>query len=368
MGTLLKIKSIIMKIILLVISITFSSALMAQENGTTVLISDKKDSDQIKWIEGNFKLLESVNLDSLEIFSPYFLSLNDVGGLAMLDWDQRTLFYFSDEDFQNPIRVGGKKGRGPGEYESPFDIYLSNDKKIWIPDSDLRKIDIWDLGSNKLHASYKLKNRFVKPDKIELCEDKDGKWEKIYILSSQYGIGYEKKEGILYQYDIKDQQLINVDTFQELSIDNERYPYVITGHIGCSNIGQLYYSGDFSGSIRKYDSNNELLFYRNAVNLEIKEPLFLKANNDFTRYNPEAPRINGESFLIKNKLFVGHSRTKDRYIYAVDIYSTEEGEYLYSFKLPVPAKEMAISESKIYLFEYAGKSGFNLKAYNYSIE
>tara|TARA_R110002124_G_scaffold194258_3_gene361380 strand:- start:24483 stop:25562 length:1080 start_codon:yes stop_codon:yes gene_type:complete len=357
-----------MKLFTLFLLLFFPKVIFSQLSDSSVLISEKGDKDQVQWNEGKFNLIKSVNLDSVGIFTPYFLSVNDLGNLAILDWEQRSVYFFPSDDLENPVKVGGKKGRGPGEYETPFDIHLSNSNKIWIPDSEQRKIDIWDSKVRKVESSFKISNKWVKPDKVELCESDDGSWEKIYILSSQYGPGVKNKEGILHQYDIVNNSLVNIDTFQKLSKDDERYPYVVTGQIQCSVDGELYYSGDFSGTIRKYSSNNQLLFHRNAAGFKVEEPLFIKVKEDFTRYNPAAPRVNGESFLIGDKFYVGHSRTKDRYVYAVDVYDSENGEYLYTFKLPVPAKELAISESKIYLFEYAGKSGFNLKVYDYNLK
>ncbi len=355
-----------MKILVFFILSMLPRILISQSSDPTVLISDKIDFDLIKWEKGNFVLEKNFNLDSLGIYTPYFLSVNDKGSLAMLDWEQRSVYYFPESDLENPYKVGGKKGRGPGEYQTPFDIHLSNKNKIWIPDSDQRKIDIWDSKSRELESSFQIKNKWVKPDKIELCENNEEDWEKIFVLSSQYGPGFKNQEGILHQYDIKSRDLVNIDTFQEISKDDERYPYVVTGQIKCSADGELYYTGDFSGTIRKYNSNNEMVFYRSAAGFKVKEPLFIKVKKDFTRYNPEAPRVNGESFVIGNKLFVGHSRTKDRYVYAVDVYEIGKGRYLYSFKLPVPAKELAITSERIYLFEYAGEKGFNLKIYRYS--
>lgn len=355
-----------MKTLQIILLLFFPLGVLSQSS-PTVLISQDKDSDNIVWKDGKFKLIESKNLDSLGIFDPYFLTINDIGNIVLMDWGQRSLFYFMNNKIGNPIKIGGNKGRGPGEYETPLDIYLTNNGEIWVPDTELRKIDVWDSKTNQLEKTFKIENRFVKPDKITFCENSDGDFDRLYILSSQYGYGFKKEEGILHQYDIEEGRLEILNTFQKLTEDDERYPYVVTGHINCSDKNELFYTSDFSGTIRKYDIDNQLVFYRNTAGFEVKEPLFIKVREDFTRYNPEAPRINGESFLNGDKILVGHSRAKDRYVYGIDIYSERDGKYMHSIKLPVPAKEMAIHGNELYLLEYAGDFGFNLKVYEFDI-
>ena len=340
--------------------------LLAQDKNSKKLISKVPDQDIINWTEEEFEKQVVIKLDEIGVFMPYFLSVNDEGDIALLDWSQRTVFLIRNNEYGEIEKIGGKKGRGPGEYETPFDILLTNDKKIYISDIESRKIDIWNTDKKKLEHSFKLEERFVKPDKIVICNEDSTKM--LYVLSTQYGYGYNDQSGILHKYIVNENSIQIQNTFQELEDDDERYPYVITGQIACDIDKSFFYSGDFTGTIRRYDSNGELNFVRNAASNKIEEPLFIKNRKDHTKFNPKAPRVNGEIFINGQYLIVGHSRKKDRYIYGLDYYSKLTGKYIKTIKLPVPAKEIAIKNEKLYLIEYRNKEGFNLNIYNFYTE
>lgn len=356
-----------MKNIIFVIALFLPVTLMGQENSETILTnsSQEKFEDSSNWRSLKFTLEDSTYLDDHSIFYPHALTVNKQLDIAMMAWGTRQVYYFKSGKLNNSTKVNTNRGRGPGEYESPFDMYLGENNRLWIADIDLRKIDIWDLKSNELKYTYSLNNRFTKPDQIASCSVNNSNDTILYVLSTQYGNGYDKKEGILHQYDFKNGELILSNTFQEISNDDERYPYVLTGDIICNSEGDLIYSGDFTGTLRKYDRAGNIEFYRTASDVSVEEPLFININDGMTRFNPDAPRINGEVFLNDpDLLLVSRSRNTDRDIYGVDVYSLITGDYMFTFEIPFPAKEIYIQNNKLISIEFNPKEGHDLKIYN----
>ncbi|MFP8488532.1 hypothetical protein ACKGJO_05470 [Gracilimonas sp. Q87] len=356
-----------MKNIIFVIALFLPVLSMGQETSETVLTnsSQVKFEDISNWKTLKFTLEDSTYLDSHSIFYPHAMTVNKQLDIAMMAWGSRQVYYFQSGKLNNIIKINTNRGRGPGEYESPFDMYLGENNMLWVADIDLRKIDIWDLKSKKLKYTYSLNNRFIKPDQIASCSLNNSSDLVLYVLSTQYGNGYNNKEGILHQYDFQNDELILSNTFQEISNDDERYPYVLTGDIICDDEGDLIYSGDFTGTLRKYDRAGNIEFFRTASDVLIEEPLFINLNKGMTRFNPSAPRINGEIFLNDSDLlFVSRSRNRDRDIYGVDVYSVHTGNYMFTFDIPFPAKEIYIQNDKLISIEFNPKEGHDLKIYN----
>ncbi|MEX0722964.1 MAG: hypothetical protein WD053_03760 [Gracilimonas sp.] len=321
------------------------------------------DEERISWKPINFTLVDSTYLDDHDIFYPHALTVNEKLDIALMAWGKRSVYLFEQAKLSESSKIETKRGRGPGEYESPFDMYFNNDM-LWISDIGLRKIDVWDTDTKTLKHSFGLENRFVKPDQVVICKLINSNTVYLYVLSTQYGSGYLKKEGVIHSYILNDKELMMNNTFQELSEDQERYPYVITGDLKCNNQGELYYTGDFTGTIRKYDSDGNIIFFRGAINVVVEEPLFINLDDGMTRFNPKAPRINGELFIGNNgELFISHSRNRDRDIYGVDVYSASNGAYNFSFKLPAPAKEIFIAKDRLIAIEFNVNEGHDLKIY-----
>ncbi|MFN1835978.1 hypothetical protein AB2B38_012005 [Balneola sp. MJW-20] len=357
-----------MKSLLLILSLIFPISISAQLIEENILLNSGMKYETIpdKWYELRTELLDSTNLEDHDIFYPHALTVNKSNELAVMAWDDRVIYVFNEGKLSAPKKLRSRKGRGPREYDLPFDMYLS-ENELWISDINLRKIDAWDINKNEIVRSHSFENVFVKPDQIAVCRNKILNTNELFVLSTQYGYGDSKKEGILHKYHLKNENLVHKETFQKLTDQDERYGYVITGDINCSDNGDLFYSGDFTGTIRKYNTNGEILYFRGANNFIVEEPLFFKKDEDMTIYNPDAPRINGDVFMINDEVFIGRSRSIDRYIYGIDVYNPKSGNYLYSFKFPIPAKEYAITENRLFIVEYKGDNGFDLKVFDYVI-
>lgn len=356
-----------MKNIILLMALILPVTLMGQETSETILTNSSqiKFEDHSNWKTIKFTLEDSTYLDDHSIFYPHAMTVNKQLDIAMMAWGTRHVYYFQSGKLNNSMKINTNRGRGPGEYESPFDMYLGEDNMLWIADIDLRKFDIWDLKSKKLKYTYSLNNRFIKPDQIASCSVKNSNDTILYVLSTQYGNGYDNKEGILHQYDFQNGELILSNTFQKISNDNERYPYVLTGDIICNREGDLIYSGDFTGTLRKYDRAGNIEFFRTASDVLVEEPLFINLSDGMTRFNPDAPRINGEVFLNDSDLLlVSRSRNIDRDIYGVDVYSLISGDYMFTFEIPFPAKEIYIQNNKLIAIEFNPNEGHDLKIYN----
>lgn len=344
------------------IIIIFSSEAIAQGNKNS-LIWGKDDRSNIveNWKKVDYMLLDSINLNDFDIFSPHALTLNNKNQLAVMAWWDRIVYIFDLNDLNNPIKLQTRMGRGPGEYEYPFDMFLNNNI-LWISDMGLRKVESWNIETNNLILTHNFNNVFIKPDQVAVCNNSAGV-KNLLLLSTQYGPGINKSLGILHTYTIQNNKIEPLKTFQKLDNDAERYPYVIQGDLACTRENEFLYSGDFTGSIRKYNIYGDLIYSTTAVNSYYDEPLYYVLDNgNMTKRNPEAVRINDNIFYIDNKVYISRSHDKRGYIHGIDVYSEEDGSYIESYKIPAIAKEIIVTSSKLITVEYR-EDGHDLKIY-----
>src|SRR5690554_2257011 len=121
-----------MRILLTIALIILSVEATAQVNSENILLSEGQNStgEKENWRVINYALLDSINLDEFGIYYPHALTINEQNQLAMMAWDDRSVHIFDLSNLNNPKKIPAKKGRGPGEYEFPFDMHLSN-QKLW---------------------------------------------------------------------------------------------------------------------------------------------------------------------------------------------------------------------------------------------
>lgn len=337
----------------------------AQTNDPHVLIKSQQDIFQNEteiWKEKPFIKVDSVALEDHGIFYPHALTANENDQVAIMAWDDREVVLFNLKDLHNPERLNTRRGRGPREYESPFDMFLAQDK-LWISDIGLRKIDVWDIDEKRMDHTFSVNNRFIKPDQISACDNEEDTYS-LFVLSTQYGFGFNDQEGIMHKYKFQNGKLNLTNTFQPLSNDHERYPYVITGDIACSE-NELYYSADYSGTIRNYNESGQLDYYRTGVNSDTDEPIFFYRENGNTIRNRDAIRINGNLFVINERLYIERSRNSDADIHSLDVYEKQSGKYLHSIKLPALTKEIALTTEFLVAIEFRGNDGYDLKLYRW---
>src|SRR5690554_2369436 len=137
-----------MRILLTIALIILSVEATAQVNSENILLSEGQNStgEKENWRVINYALLDSINLDEFGIYYPHALTINKQNRLAIMAWDNRAVYIFELTDLNSPKKIPTRMGRGPGEYEYPFDMFLTNNS-LWISDIGLRKIDAWNINS-----------------------------------------------------------------------------------------------------------------------------------------------------------------------------------------------------------------------------
>jgi hypothetical protein len=334
----------------------------------TVLINSTniEKEDQQVLIEADIKLIESLTLSELDIYSPSNLTVNSKGDIALMAWSTRKIFFFEDGKLQKPVRLKSSEGRGPGEYEAPFDMYLTDERMIWVSDFQRRKIDRWDPLKNKVTLSHTISEMFVEPDHLVECYD--GGKRKVYTVSVAYGPTKSGKVGLFHSFLVEGDELIPLNTFQQLSEKDERRSYVVTGDIACGDDPEsIFYAGSYSSTIRKYINGGELSFYRNSVDTDLKEPIFIKTSKTTTRINPKAPKVNNGVFNAKGKLIVVTSNRIHDYSQYLDFYDKDSGAYEFSVTLPALAREVVLNDNNLVAIEGVETEEYVLKVYKFEI-
>lgn len=303
----------------------------------------------------NFKLVHEVNFGDLNIFYPYSLSLNEEGYLVFYDNGAKTIYKFSLEDSNFSFGSNSlREGRGPGEVLEIWDMNSNSKGQILLADSDKMKYLVYDKNM-KFEKEIGTGSKFNQPHRIAVCKDQD--W--FYSLSFQYG-----RDGFLHRIDM-DGKLLN--TFSRIKERNERFAYYFDGSIYCDQNGDLLYASKYKSKITKFSTNGELIFDIPVYNFKPNEKIMIK-DGRFFELDKSVRRASAEIYTFDPKFFVvGFSDRRDSKIIAVDYYSSENGDYLYSLRIPEIVNEFTINDKYFATISENENDELFLKVYKYKL-
>ncbi|MDH5467211.1 MAG: 6-bladed beta-propeller [Candidatus Aminicenantes bacterium] len=279
---------------------------------------------------------------------PYDLEVDDDGTIYVMDWREDTIKVYDKEG--NYIRIVARKGRGPGEFESPAHFKISTDGKLVLLGSRHRQLDILDLTGNHL-SGFKLKGYCS-----ELKLDREN---HIYYHTTSFEtedvIGAEQRiEQIktICRADLDGQNPFVFGTFRgdKMKFKKESAttsssgssPHVCTTAWAVDRGGRLYAGYNEHYQMSVYDPDAQLIFKFGRQFTPLKNPNY-KEGSIFSEYWPAFFR--DPFFDEEGNLWLRQYGKEDEQGVKYDIFSPD-GIYIRQVVVPHPIKE--IKNGKIY--------------------
>jgi len=279
---------------------------------------------------------------------PHDLEVDADGNIYVMDWQQDYIRAYDKEG--RYMRTVARKGRGPGEFESPADFKISVDGKLLLLGSKHLKLDVLDLEGNHL-SGFKL---------IGYCSDLklDGK-NTIYYQK----ISYETEDA-----NGAEQIVERIHTICRADLDGKN-PFVFgkfrgdkiirkkTSAISSFSLklqdayttvwvvdsgGRLYVGYNEHYQMSVYDPDGQLVFKFGRKFTPLKKPYY-KKDSSLSEYWPAFAL--DPFFDEESNLWLRQYNKEDEQGVKYDIFSPD-GIYLRQVFVPHPIKE--IKNGKIY--------------------
>lgn len=281
------------------------------------------------WRELNFnKIGESENF----ISSSHMRMGND-NRVYLADDEENVIRRFSLAGEQEFV-YGLGQGRGPGEAQTIIDLHISADSTVWLVDDMSNRVTMYDLRN---------------PDKWEILELN-------YVFNKIFPIGRDRywvEKKFDSQMKIMNFEGDQMGQVEALVDDPKLWAYVLEGFFALvpgMGVVQVQYH---TNHIIQYDNTGDILFFREPIafkGLPDIEPYYA---NDFARVNTvdyrtwkqvsSDPQVVGGEIHIFVKIKSESTGEWERGF--IDTYSLDNGDYLYSYKLPATFQSLAISEN-----------------------
>ncbi len=305
----------------------------------------------------NIRTSHLFNIGSLKdtIFYGATLLITDKSGniyvLDMLDasvkkFDRNGLF----------IKKYGRKGRGPGEFMSPFRIDVTDDDKLLVLDPNLNKCELFEGGKIKQFIMSSMPTGACFVDSMSFVT---------FQMIDPFDYSAIKKYNIVNNSSVECQNLILNNT--DLNLGPLAF---LNGDIYRIDKNSFLYVPEFMNHFVKYSNEGKIIYARKTIE-NIKLLSIQRDNPKMASFRlPNEYISSWRAFVVNNKLYnVSYQAMKKKANsrdYVIDVYSLSDGEYLYSFKLLDQEKMMNIYMDKERL--YLLKVTMELEVLSYKID
>lgn len=283
-----------------------------------------------------------IDLEDEGLYDLNFLDIDSKGNLIAFDFGINKIVYFPVTTYKGYKLFGEGLGGGPKEFRNPYDLKFDSNGNIWLTDIDAGRISQWSA-DGELLQTFPPSKKYVRPARLAVCED-----STLFVLSDQY-----VKDGIYHHFNFNGTLL---KSFKKIDGKFLRFPTYTDGEVDCSN-GALYHAGIYKEYVRKYNTSGELEYSRSVIDFEPNPQQMIKEEKEglFSKWYSrieEVKRASGDVVISGDNLYVGFSGKKDGWLYYIDMYDKDNGEYLKSYTFGAPVYEFTIKDKLIYVIEW----------------
>ena len=294
-------------------------------------LQSNKDAERY-YYEAGLQRQNSVNLSTKEILGAQASAFADDETAVLYDWKVGKLYRvdFNNGEIQY---LGGRKGNGPGEYSSIWEINVDPEGTMFMVDAGKHVITLRNLEGEYINE-YSNLGRFVQPTRITLCKDNS----TIYAISNQYW-----KDGLLHKFD---RNLNRLHTFYLIDDPDIRSIFHTDGDLSCDEKNNLYYVSKYQNFIKKFDADGNLVYEKEVVDFEPNKEI-VEIEGRWTFLHKEAKSVSGEVRYQDGYLYVSFSGRRGRNFDTIDIYRAEDGVYVKSIKFETVFREFDLRGNAI---------------------
>ena len=279
---------------------------------------------------------------------PYDLEVDDDGNIYVMDWRENYIRAY-DKDGQY-LRTVARKGRGPGEFESPAHFKISTDGNLVLLGSRHHQLDVLDLRGNHL-SGFKLtgycsdlkldeKNNIYYHKTSYETEDVIGAEQRIERTIIIYRVDPEGQNQFSFG-DFRGDKMIYKKTSATASFSGSS-PHAFTTAWTVNRQGRLYAGYNEHYEMSVYDPDGRLIFKFGRESTPLKNPDF-KEGSIFSEHWPAFYR--DPFFDEEGNIWLRQYGKEDEQGVKYDIFSPE-GIYLRQVVVAHPIKK--IKNGKIY--------------------
>ncbi|MFP8488529.1 6-bladed beta-propeller [Gracilimonas sp. Q87] len=294
--------------------------------GLILLVSNFNVSAQNERVYHEVEPELIMNLGDQGIFQPALLAVDNNGLVAIYDYGVHNLFLINTSD-NSVKKIGEGSGGGPKEFSNPTDLsYDKYNEHFWLTDPQQARISVWN-SSGDLVRSISFNNASSVPVKAVPVSESTYVWQpKNY------------KEGVS-ELAISDHQASVKERLGRISIKPMHARFLKEGSITADSTG-IYYAGYKSGFIKKFSANSGVVSTINSIE-DIPKPEVINRELDIegmkdvrvTKLNDDSVIATLDVDVYEEKLYVLFSGSTSGISKTIDVYDTQNGEYLYSYRV-----------------------------------
>lgn len=279
---------------------------------------------------------------------PYDLEVDDDGNIYVMDWREDYIRAYDKEG--QYLRTVARKGRGPGEFESPAHFKISADGKLVLLGSRHHQLDVLDLRGNHL-SGFKLtgycsdlkldeKNNIYYHQISFETEDVIGAEQRIEQIKTIYRVDPEGQNQFSFGNFRGDKMIYKKTSATTSSSGSSRHACTTAWTI--DRQGRLYAGYNEHYQMSVYNPDGRLIFKFGREFTPLKNPYF-KEGSIFSEHWPAFFR--DPFFDEDGNLWLRQYGKEDEERVKYDIFSSE-GIYMRQVFVPHPIKK--IKNGKIY--------------------
>ena len=288
------------------------------------------------------------------LFAATQIRSDNSGNIYALDMGGYSVKKFNSEGVL--IRKYGRKGRGPGEFVSPFRIDVINDGKLLVLDINLTKCEIFE--------NDKSKQFLLSSMPVGACFIDSTSFATLQVMNP-FDYSSIKKYNIIDGSSEECQNFIKVNDNLNLGMLT-----FLQGDILSADDKNFIYVPMYMNHFVKYSQDGKIIYARNTIE-DIQLPSIGTNDSRITDFRlPDEYRSSLFAFTGNHKLYnVSYQAIKRKATstdFTIDVYNLSDGKYEYSFILPDKKKLLYIymDKEKLYLLNNEQE----LEVFTYKIE
>lgn len=253
------------------------------------------------------------------LIRPLFVRVDNLENIYVYDFGEKFIKKYTSEG--KFIQKFGKGiGQGPGEFINVADFAVKNNGEVWVCDTTFSFITVFDIYGNPI-KTYRLKSPALR---IGLLSTEE------YIIIPTTHQNYLT----FLRYDC-DGELKS--SFSLPSPWTEEFPELaflkMDGWLAIDNNDNIYFAFSRSGLLASFSPQGKLRYLVETID-RTPPPKMIKFKGG-AHIDPKSPWAALSLSIVGSEIYIlNHASSKGRKGMVFDVYSTLDGQYIYSFEIP----------------------------------